>query len=90
MLSFTKGRFQKKNNNFYGIFQFGRTPPPYFGKLLRMTRCFDLWHLKIRGVTFNYSLFWSGEGEGGSNIAISVHIQAIFKGRSHIFGCQLT
>ena len=65
-------------------------PPPYFGKLLRMTHCFDLWHLKIRGVTFNYSLFWSGEGEGGSNMAISEHIQAIFKGRSHIFGCQLT
>ena len=43
----------------------GPPPPPYFGKLLRMTCCFDLWHLKVRGVTFNDSLFWSGKGEGG-------------------------
>ena len=61
--------FNKKNNKFYGIFQIGWAPPPpppYFGKLLRMTRCFDLWRLKIRGVTFNDSLLWSGEVEGGS------------------------
>ena len=44
----------------------GPPPPPlYFGKLSRMTHCFDLWRLKIRGVTFNDSLFWSGVGEGG-------------------------
>ena len=40
-------------------------PAPLFGKLLRMTCCFDLWRLKIRGVTLNYSYFWSGEVEGG-------------------------
>ena len=44
------------------------SPPPYFGKLLRMTRCFDLQGLKIRGVTFDDSLFWRGEGEGGPYI----------------------
>ena len=42
------GRFKKK----YEIFQIDRTPPPYFGKLLRMTHCFDLWQLKIRGGNF--------------------------------------
>ena len=31
-----------------------------------MTHCFDLQGLKIRGVTFDDSLFWRGEGEGGS------------------------
>ena len=39
-------------------------PPPPFWKVIRMTRCFGLWHLKIRGVTFNDSLFWLREGEG--------------------------
>ena len=59
--------FNKKIINFMEFSKLAGPPPPppYFGKLLRMTRCFDLWHLKIRGVTFNYSLFWSGEGEGG-------------------------
>ena len=42
-------------------------PPPYSGKLLRITHCFDLWHIQIRGVSFNDSLFWSGEGEGGGS-----------------------
>ena len=38
-----------------------RPPPlPLFGKLLRMTRCFDLRGLRIRGVTFNDLLFWLG------------------------------
>ena len=39
--------------------------PPYFGKLLRMTRCFDIWRLKIRGVTFNDSCFGLGKVKGG-------------------------
>ena len=43
----------------------GRLPPlPLFGKLLRMTHCFGLRGLKIRGGTFNDSLCLSGEGEG--------------------------
>ena len=53
-------------------------PSPCFGKLLRMTCCFDLWHLKIRGVTFNYSLFRSGEGEGGVKYGHSEHIYKQF------------
>ena len=34
---------------------------------LRMTHCFDLWRLKIRGVTFNGSSFWSMEVERGGH-----------------------
>ena len=50
------------------VFQNGQTPPPLplFGKLLRMTHCFDLRGLRIWGVTFNDLLFWLGRRGGGS------------------------
>ena len=38
--------------------------PPLFLKVIKNDSLFDLWHLKISGVTFNDWLFWSGEVEG--------------------------
>ena len=51
--------------------QLARPPHPLFLKLVRMTRCFDLWRLKIRGVTFNDSCFGLGKVKGS-------HIYEIF------------
>ena len=70
VITLAKGRF-KKNDKFYGISQFGQTPP-LFWKFIKNDAVFWPSASQIMGVTFHESLFWCGEGVGGHKYEIVV------------------